>query len=79
MQTYLRETKMPNGRVVKNLVKLPDKKKFWEKEKKSEISDGNYFSYQNHDGKVIKATNKTRDGCEITHTLMSKPEKVKRR
>ena len=80
MPIYLRETKTPQGKIIRNLVNVSSKPKFWEKEKIKEQNDMNYLIYQkNGKGDVRHVFSRSTDGYTTTHTLMQKPKKVKHR
>lgn len=80
MPIYLRETRTPKGKIIKNLVNVPSKQKFWEKERKKEQQDMSYLIFQkNEKGEVRSVFSRSFDGFVTTHTLMQKPKKVKHR
>ena len=76
MAIYLKETKLNSGRTIQELVKLPKKTKFWNKEQ-TDKTNQHYMHYvRNKKNEVIRVVSNSYDGTKTTYKMMQSKNRI---
>lgn len=78
MSIYLKETKLPSGKTLQQVVKLSSKPKFWKKEKIDVTNKHNMYFNTDKLGVVTSVFSNAYDGTKTTYKLMQEGNKIRK-